>query len=138
MSYQYDLTNLTYKVIFYSCILIGAIGFLTNFLNIAISQQSKMQKKTTMGVYNTYMSAFNILTLVFVGFLSNFAQTLGETDLLTRTTLNCKLIPYFSRVFSQCVAWSNVLIAFDRMIMVCIPNRYKGLFLMVKRVSFFF
>ena len=74
-SSQYDLTNLTYNVIFYSCLLIGAIGFAANFLNIAISQQSKMQKKTTMGVYNTYMSAFNILTLVFVAFLSSLRHS---------------------------------------------------------------
>jgi len=119
----YNLTNLTYQVIFYSCVLIGAIVLVTNIMNIAVSQRKKMTKKTTMGTYNTYMSVFNIMAFIFAAFLSIFPQSISKVELLTINVLGCKLIPFFARVFSQCVAWSNVLIAFDRIIVIFFSAR---------------
>jgi hypothetical protein len=137
MSSQYDLTILTYQVIFYSCILIGAIGLVTNLLNIVISQRKKMTKKTTMGIYNTYMSVLNIMTIIFAAFLTTFPQSISNVELLTSSVLSCKLIPYFTRIFSQCVAWSNVLIAFDRMIVVFFSTRNWRYLNVINFVKFF-
>jgi len=123
MSSQLDFTSETYRLQYYSSIFIGSIGFITNFMNIGICQRKKLTKNTTMGLYNTFMSIFNVLAIVFVGFLNVFPQSIGEMELVTSTMLSCKLIPYFSRVVIQCVAWSNVLVTFDRMLMVCIQTR---------------
>jgi len=123
MSSQLDFTSETYRLQFYSSILIGSIGFITNIMNVVISQRKKLTKNTTMGLFNTFMSIFNVLGIVFVGFLNVFPQSIGEMELITSTMLSCKLIPFFTRVFMQSVAWSNVLVTFDRMLMVCIQTR---------------
>ena len=112
-----DFTNITHTVEFYFCVVVCNIGFAANILNIIVSTRKKILENT-VGFYNIFMSIFNILTLVVVGYLDLFSQSIGQTHLILRTNLNCLLISYFIRVFSQMSVWLNVLVTADRLLCV--------------------
>ena len=121
-----DLTYTTHVVEYYICVIVCSIGFATNTLNIVVSTRKKLLKNT-MGFYNISMSIFNILTLVTVGYLDFFTQSIGQTPLILRSNLNCILISYVMRVISQMSSWLNVMVTTDRMLCVFpfLSNRFK-------------
>ena len=119
-----DLTDLTHTVQFYSCIVIFSIGFVSNSLNILVCIRKELLKNT-IGLYNILMSLFNILSLIFVGYLFFFPQSIGQTNLILRSNINCKLIWYFMRVFLQMSVWLNVMITLDRTLCVYSPRTQR-------------
>ena len=121
-----DLTYITHAVVYYFCVVICSIGFVTNTLNIVVSARKKLLK-STVGFYNILMSIFNILTLSTVGYLDLFPQSIGHTPLILRSNLNCVLISYFLRVIAQMSMWLNVMVTTDRMLCVfpMLSNKYK-------------
>ena len=69
-----DLTNLTHMAQYYFCIVICNKGIVANILNILVCLRKELLKNT-IGFYNILMSTFNILTLIFVGYLNEFAHS---------------------------------------------------------------
>jgi hypothetical protein len=108
MPSNYNFTNVTITVGSYSIIVVCFVGYLTNVLNILVSMRQEM-RKTAMGFYNTIISIFNIGFLVFALFQNNY---------LTSSVYACVLIPYFTRIIYQMSTWLNVLVLFDRMILM--------------------
>jgi len=116
-----DLSQLTYTFEFYSVLIVCTLGFLTNFMNVHVSFKKEIQK-TTMGFYNIFMSLSSVFGIIFIGFLTFFPQSIG-TNLLTKSDLSCRLIPYLARIFPQVNAWLNVMVSFDRVILMTYANR---------------
>ena len=110
-----DLTEESLSLIFYTCVIIGNFGIVTNMLNIFVSMKSEIMKIKT-GFYFILISIFNILTIIFTLYLLLFPQSIGRPDLATTSFLACWLIPYLLRVVSQMVSWLNVVLTYDRML----------------------
>ena len=119
-----DLTALTYSVEFYSILTIINVGLVANLVNILVCTRKELQKNT-MGFYNILMSIFNILTLVSVGYVNLFPQTIGKTPLVLHSTYSCMLILYFNRVFCDMATWIYVMVTLDRMLCVSSVSRFK-------------
>ena len=120
-----DFSAIIYSVEYYSSVIVGGIGILANLMNILVGAQRALQKNT-LGFYNIHMSIFNILTLIFVCFLSYLPQSNGSHEQLIQTSsLNCKFISYFLRIFAAMSSWINVMVTMDRMLCVCLINRFK-------------
>jgi hypothetical protein len=116
-----DLSQLTYTFEYYSVLIVCTLGFVTNFMNVHVSFKKEIQK-TTMGFYNIFMSMSSVFGLIFIGFLTFFPQSIG-TNLLTKSDISCRLIPYLARIFPQVNAWLNVMVSFDRVILMTYENR---------------
>lgn len=104
----YNFTNITVTLGFYSMIAVSAFGILTNLLNIQVSVRKEM-RKTAMGFYNIIISTINCIYLSLALINGNY---------LTTSQYACILIPYFLRVMYQMSSWLNVMILFDRMILI--------------------
>ena len=114
-----NLTDATHKLEYFSFIIIGGIGLITNLLNILVSTKKEI-KKTNMGFYNIILSIFNVFAL-----LSRTLQimpSIGQQDLLLTSQVACITIPYFARLSSQICLWINVLISFDRLFLMSYEN----------------
>ena len=112
-----DLTKETNSLVFYSVVIICPIGIITNLMNIKVSRSEEIQK-TSMSFFNIRLSIFNILVIVFVGFIISFPPSIGEQMVTLNSELACKLIPYFSRIICQMSSWLLVIASFDRMFML--------------------
>lgn len=131
MTSKLDFTDLTHKLEYYFCLIVSNTGILANIVNIVVCSRKNMNKNT-MGFYNILMSIFNILTLILLGYLTIFPQSIGQTYLVYRSYYTCILIPYFNRIVSQMSAWLNVMLTFDRMLCVSYLNRFR--FIQNKRI----
>ena len=112
-----DLTKETESLIYYCVIIIGPIGFITNLMNIKASRCKEIQK-TTMGFFNIRLSIFNILGIVFVGFILAFPLSIGQQVITLTSDSACKAFPFLIRVISQISSWILVISSFDRMFML--------------------
>jgi len=75
-----------------------------------------------MGFYNIALAIFDILALI-VSFIAYFPITVSsEWSLIS--SLSCKLITFFLRIFTQVPSWLQVMVSFDRMLSVKYPNRF--------------
>ena len=113
MPSKYNFTNLTVTLGFYSIIAVSAFGILTNLLNIQVSFRKEM-RKTAMGFYNIIISTINCIYLCVVLINGNYLST---------SQYACVLIPYFIRVMYQMSSWLNVMVLFDRMILISYNKR---------------
>ena len=119
-----NLTAATLSLQYYGCLTLVNIGLVANVLNIIVSMRKELQKNT-MGFYNILISVFNILSLIFVGYINFFPQTIGQESYLTRSDYNCKLILYLSKIFPPMASWLNVMVSLDRLLCVYNISRFK-------------
>jgi hypothetical protein len=128
MPSKYNFTNITITFGQYSMIAVSAFGLLTNILNIQVSARKEM-RKTAMGFYNLIISTLNVAYLILALFQSTY---------LTSSQYACILIPYFTRIIYQMSSWLNVMVLFDRMILISYKRRSNESFspvFNVKKVS---
>ena len=125
-SIVYDFTIVTYKLAYYAVLVVCNTGIIANICNILVCFEKELQNNT-MGFYNILLSIFNILALIFSGYLSIFKQTLSEEQFISTSYINCILISFFTRVFSQMATWVNVMLTLDRMFCVLYLNRIETL-----------
>jgi hypothetical protein len=121
-----DFTKKIHSIEFYFCIIFCNVGIVFNLLNIFVSSRKEIQKNT-MGFYNSTMSVFNILSLVFSGYLVFFSQSIDKQMLILTSNQACMLILFFSKAFRFMSSWLNVMATFDRLIFVLYnyKNRLK-------------
>ena len=120
MQSSINLVKLTQELGYYYVLIVCSFGFLTNFMNVQVSLRKEIQK-TTMGFYNICLSISNVFGLIFVGFIGFFPQSIGA-NLLVKSDILCKLLPYFSRFFFQLNSWLNVMVSIDRVILMSYEN----------------
>ena len=126
-----DLTQASLDLEFYACVVAANFGILSNILNIIVSMREKIQEIHLMGLYYTFMSIFNILSIVCTLYLSVFSQTIGNAPLYSTSIYACLFIPYFTRVFNAMTPWLNVIISYDRI--QAFNINYRKAFLYKKR-----
>ena len=115
-----SLNNLQIQIATYSCLFILPVGIVGNILNMIICMRKDIRKET-MGFYNGMMSLFNI-PLIIVGFIAIYPPT---SNRLLNSTFDCVAILYSFRIAIQMFAWLNVMAAWDRMMCVTFPTRFK-------------
>ena len=121
MSSQLNFTKATHLAEFYFCTIICNIGIVANLLNILVSTRKELQKNT-MGFYNIVMSIFNILALIFRGYLTLFSQSINQPMLMLTSTFACVFISFFSKIFRFMSSWLLVMLTLDRLVCVSYKN----------------
>ena len=92
------------------------IGIFGNFISLMIFTRPNLNKKTNTGFLYSILCIINILTLFEFGFIS---QPL--TFLNYRIHLHCNLEPFISNSLVYSLSWMQVLISFDRFLLVIFP-----------------
>ena len=121
---NFNLEHITKILVYYSFLIVSNLSFISNLLNILICNRRKLLKKNTFGLYNTLMSSFNILSLIF-SYLIYFPYSIDEQDLLLKSTLNCVLISYLNQVCLQMCSWLNVTMSIDRTISIGFSHKFS-------------
>ena len=121
------------KVRFYCTIVIVIIGIIGNLISLFIFTRPNLNKKTNTGMLYTLLCTFNLLTFVeFAFFDPNFH--LGDWIILNDRISN--MIELLIRIsLTEILPWIQVLICFDRFILVIYPTKAN---IMRKKVCFSF
>ena len=104
----------------YSLLIIVPIGLIGNLLNLIIFSKKSLRKESIF-VYYFMMSLFNI-PFIIVGLIALYPDT--STRLL-KSTFDCISILYSFRISSQMSSWLTVMVAWDRIMCVAFPTRFK-------------
>ena len=117
------LNNVQLQIATYVPLVIVPIGLLGNIMNILVCARKPIRKET-MGFYYSLMSLFNIPALI-VGFIATYPAT---SNRLYASNFDCIAILYTFRIGVQMYAWLNVMAAWDRMMCVTFPIRFKFIY----------
>ena len=117
------LTLLSNKFTYYSIIIFGNIGCLSNILNILVCSRNSIRQKK-MGFYNIIISTFNIMIFA-VGFLQYYPPTVGGQNFFLISDLLCIIMSSSSRILIHMASWLKVMLSFDRLMCITISNRIK-------------
>ena len=104
------------------------IGIFGNFISLLIFTRPNLNKKTNTGFLYSVLCVLNIFTLSELGFIS---QPLNFFKYTIR--LHCHLRPFISTSLVYSLSWMQVLISFDRFLLVIFPLKSK---FMAKKVDF--
>ena len=117
------LNNVQLQISTYLPFVLLPIGLLGNIMNILVCARKPIRKETT-GFYYSLMSLFNIPSII-VGFIATYPAT---SNRLYASTFDCVAILFSFRIGVQMYAWLNVMAAWDRMMCVTFPNRFKFIY----------
>ena len=104
------------------------IGIFGNFISLLIFTRQNLNKKTNTGFLYSILCVINIFTLLELGFISQPLIFLNYT-----IHLHCNLRPFISTSLVYSLSWMQVLISFDRFLLVIFPMKSK---FMTKKVDF--
>ena len=117
------LNNVQLQISTYLPFVLLPIGLLGNVMNILVCARKPIRKETT-GFYYSLMSLFNIPSII-VGFIATYPAT---SNRLYASTFDCVAILFSFRIGVQMYAWLNVMAAWDRMMCVTFPARFKFIY----------
>lgn len=104
------------------------IGLFGNFISLFIFTRPNLNKKTNTGFLYSILCVLNILTI------AEFAFTEKSIDFLHyRVTLHCFLNIFIKKSLFCFLSWMQVLICFDRFLLVIFAVKSK---IMAKKVDF--
>ena len=112
------------KVEFYCTIVIVTIGIIVNIISLLIFTRPNLNKKTNTGIFFTLLCIFNILIFIKETFLGDFSYQLFDYNIWfisTLVLLNIDLI--IKALLTEILTWIQVLICFDRFILVIYPMK---------------
>jgi hypothetical protein len=121
-----DLTQESYYLEFYMCILIANFGFITNILNILVCLRKEI-RKMPMGFYNINISLNNIMILIVSCYLYFFSQSIGKKEIINMSMYTCLFLPFFSKLFVTISLFLDMMLTFDRL--VCFSVNYRTHFI---------
>lgn len=113
------------RYLFYAIIPVGLIG---NFISLLIFTRPNLNKKTNTGFLYSIFCVLNILTIVEYVFIYKPMNIFHYN-----VTLPCKLEPFLQKSLLIFLSWMQVLISFDRFLLVIFPVKSK---IMAKKVNF--
>ena len=122
-TYSANLKTVQGQFGYYSCLLMGNIGLISNLLNIVVCMRRKKIRRVSMGFYNPLMSLFNILNMIFA-YLYFLPVGMGLESLFFRSDYHCILLSYLGRICVQMSSWLNIMLSLDRTISITYPNRF--------------
>ena len=114
------------KIQFYVLILTISIGIPGNIISILIFIKPCLNNKTNTGLLYTLLCVLNMVAILY-----NFFATYSSMFFIYEILLPLRAELFIGYIQLQFVAWSQVLIAFDRFIAVVFP--IKGVRIMSKR-----
>lgn len=116
--------DLIRRYIFYATIPIGLIG---NSISLFIFTRPNLNKKTNTGFLYSILCVLNLLTI------SEYAFILHSHYFNYSVKLYCHLEFFIGQSLIYSIVWMQVLICFDRFILVIFPAKSKT---MAKKVNF--
>ncbi len=123
LDYTSKFDNIKNQILFYSCIILGPIGIISNILNIIVCKRKKI-RQLAMGFYSPIMSVFNMITLMFI-YLKFLPTVLGAQNLFSVSDWSCVVYTFFGHMCMQISVWLNVMVSFDRMISITFPHKFS-------------
>jgi hypothetical protein len=121
----YDFTKLSLTIQFWTCILMCPLSLYANIVNIVVCVESAELQKLTISFYNTLMSLFNILSLIFGYFLLFLPTSIGQVSLLLRSDYACKLIPFVICVSLEMSALLSLMVTLERLLRFAYRDQYN-------------
>ena len=118
------IIDINEKTSFYFSILALPIGFIFNLISILVFMRKQISKYN-VGFYNICIALNNNIAIIIV-FLIFFTQS-KKNDILLWSNITYKSIAYGIRVTTTITSWFNVLIAFDIMLCIKYPSKYKSI-----------
>ena len=125
---SWEIWDLIYSIRKYFHAAAIPIGLIGNFISLLIFTRPNLNKKTNAGFLYSILCALNIIKLVELGFISQPLIFLNYT-----IRLHCYLNPFITTSLIYSLSWMQVLISFDRFLLVIFPFKSK---FMAKKVDF--
>jgi hypothetical protein len=113
-----------HKIQLYSIYLILICGITGNIISLFIFTRPNLNKKTNTGILYTFLCVLNLLILFEnLFFSSNSMIIFGINSLMTNPQYQCKLEIFVRNSLNELLSWLQVLICFDRLILVIYPTK---------------
>ena len=122
MSFQYymNLSTIANTIMYYPVLVALPIGIIGNVFSFFIYTRPNLNKKTNTGFLYGLLCILNIIFMLY------FVLVFQSSNLFKYTvTLPCGLVTYLLRITFCLVPWMQVIISFDRFIVVVYPLRKK-------------
>ena len=120
MSFQYytTLSTIANTIMYYPVLVALPIGIIGNVFSLFIYTRPNLNKKTNTGFLYAIMCILNLIFMLY------FVLVFQSNNLFKYTvTLPCGVVTYLLRVTFCLVPWMQVIISFDRFIMVVYPHK---------------
>ena len=123
-----DIYEIFYHIRTYFLFAVIPIGLLGNFIALLIFTRPNLNKKTNTGFLYSILCVANIFTIADFVFIDNPLRFLHYS-----VTLHCHLETFLQRSLFDLLSWMQVLISFDRFLLVMFPVKSKKI---AKKVNF--
>lgn len=123
-----DIFGLFYYIRIYFLFAVIPIGLLGNLISLLIFTRPNLNKKTNTGFLYSILCIVNIFTIAEFTFIAN-----PQRFLYYIVTLNCHMELFLQKSLHYLLSWMQVLICFDRFLLVIYPVKSKK---MAKKVNF--
>ena len=127
-NYNMDIFELFYYIRYYFLFAVIPIGLLGNLISLLIFTRPNLNKKTNTGFLYSILCIVNIFTIADFVFIENPLRFLNYS-----VKLHCHLDTFFQKSLLYLLSWMQVLICFDRFLLVIYPVKSKK---MAKKVNF--
>ena len=131
---QSETTYLIDKVYFYCIIVVIISGLIGNLLSLFIFTRPNLNKKTNTGILYTILCIFNLLIFIKDTFFGNYSYIFFHYKIWVNPTQR-SIDFIIATSLSEILPWTQVLICFDRFILVISPMKA---YIMRKKVCFSF
>ncbi len=119
-----DIQKIQKQFIFYWAMIVFNLGFVLNIFSIVVFLRRRFHNNSN-AMYNILIAlASNCSILIY--YLILFPQSM-DFNFLKISDFSCKINSFLLRVFLQLVSWLNVVVSFDRMIIVLYPYTHPKL-----------
>ena len=111
-------------------VFINTFGIVSNIISLLIFTRPNLNKKTNTGFLYSILCVLNIIT-----FINNGYETLSSKHHALLIRLPSRLKPFISASLLDSLLWIEILISFDRFLIVVFPAKAK---IMAKKVFLLF
>ena len=116
MNYLMSLLSASNTILYYPFLVTFPIGIVCNVFSFYIYTRPNLNKKTNTGFLYAWLCLLNIFFILYYVFVSQSGSLFGYT-----VTLPCGLVIYLYRIAFCLIPWMQVIISFDRFIVVMYP-----------------
>ena len=116
------INNIIVKVELYCTIVILIVGTIGNLISILIFTRPNLNKKTNTGILYTLLCIFNILIFINEAFLDTYSYEFFHY-IIVLFTRKINLKELIRASLTEILSWIQVLVCFDRFILVIYPTK---------------
>ena len=121
-TYPNSSKNIIDSIRFYYQLLLMAFGIIGNIISLFIFTRPNLNKKTNTGILFTIICVFNIFIFIEEAFLGPFSKEINiQISLIILKSFNIETFIRYS--LTEILPWIQVLICFDRFILVVYPMK---------------